>query len=322
VTKGHTMLHDKPNKKLLEELNDLVYGHEEAKKSLITLVNRSKLRHFQKWGELLPTEQLIKPSKCLLIGGSGTGKTHLVQSLARIANFPLLIVDASAFNPTGASGGIKPETLKRMVAIKAKEYSEVRQGTYFSIDGIMDQLVVFVDEFDKISSHYNGSDGNWNEHVQTHFLTLFENSEDLAGVSWIFAGAFSGIDKQSSGGHGRSIGFNATYDESKPSQELSDEDIIKYGMIPEIVGRLTSICRLDKLTEDDFYSILIDKVIPKKLLELSYFNITDINITDDQLRKIAQGALTSSQGVRYLYREIDKHFLDIEFSYEDTKFDV
>ncbi len=316
------MLHDKSNKKILEELNESVYGHEEAKKSLITLVNRSKLRHYQKWGQMLPEEALIKPSKCLLIGGSGTGKTHLVQSLSKIVHFPLLIVDASAFNPTGASGGIKPETLRRMIISKAKECSELRQGTYFSIDGILDQTVVFVDEFDKISSHYDGSAGNWNEHVQTHFLTLFENSEDLAGVSWIFAGAFSGIDKKSAAGHGRSIGFNATHDESKPSQEISDEDIVKYGMIPEIVGRLTSICRLDKLTEDDFYNILIEKVIPKKLLELSYFNITDIDITDDKLRKIAKEALNSSQGVRYLYREIDKHFLDIEFNYEDTQFDV
>ncbi len=312
------MLHDKPNKKILEELNDLVYGHEEAKKSLITLVNRSKLRHFQKWGELLPAEQLIKPSKCLLIGGSGTGKTHLVQSLAKIANFPLLIVDASAFNPTGASGGIKPETLKRMIAVKAKEYSEIRQGTYFSIEGIMDQMVVFVDEFDKISSHYDGSSGNWNEHVQTHFLSLFENVEELSGVSWIFAGAFSGIEKQHV--KSRSIGFGAV-EESKPSQEITDEDVVKYGMIPEIVGRLTSICKLDKLTEQDFYNILVEKVIPKKLMELSYFKIEELDITDEKLRTIAKAAMSSSQGVRYLYREIEKHFLDVEFNYETPKID-
>lgn len=315
------MLHDKSNKKILEELDELVYGHHKAKKSLIALINRSKLRHYQRWGQLLPDDALIKPSKCLLIGGSGTGKTHLVQSLAKIVHFPLLIVDASAFNPTGASGGIKPQRLKEMIFEKAEECAMLREGTYFSLEGILDQVVVFVDEFDKISSHYDGSAGNWNEHIQTHFLTLFENNAELAGVSWVFAGAFSGIEKKT-GGHGRSIGFNATHEESKPSQEISDEDIVKYGMIPEIVGRLTAICKLDKLTENDFYNILIEKVIPKKLLELSYFNVMDIDITDNELRRIAKDAMNSSQGVRYLYREVDKHLLDVEFNYENTKFDV
>lgn len=313
------MLHDKSNKEILEELNELVYGHNHAKKSLISLVNRSKLRHFQKWGELLPKESLIKPSKCLLIGGSGTGKTYLVQSLAKIAHFPLLIVDGSSFNPTGASGGIKPETLRKMILSKAKEYSELREGTYFSLDGILDQMVVFVDEFDKISSHYDGSAGNWNEHVQTHFLTMFENHDDLAGVSWIFAGAFSGIDKAAASKK-QGIGFNAVQEEIK-AVDITDEDIVKYGMLPEIVGRLTTICKLDKLTEEDFYNILIEKVIPNKIMELSYFKIDDIDITDEKLRTIAKEAMTSSQGVRYLYREIEKHFLDVEFNYEDVKID-
>ena len=315
------MLHDKSNKKILEELNQRVYGHADAKKSLITLVNRSKLRHYQKWGELLPKESLLKPAKCLLIGGSGTGKTHLVQTLADIANFPLLVIDATNFNPTGASGGIKPETLRRMIVKKASEYADAREGTYFSIEGVIDQMVVFVDEFDKISSHYDGSSGgNWNQHLQTHFLTIFENNEELSGVSWVFAGAFSGMDKESSiVKHG--IGFHAKSEETKASG-VNDEDIVKYGMLPEIVGRLTSICRLDKLTEEDYYNILVENVIPHKMLELSYFKVYDIDLTDDQLREIAKGATSSSQGVRYLYREIDKHFLDIEFNYEDIEVDV
>lgn len=308
------MLHDKSNKQVLEELNRLVYGHEEAKKSLITLINRSKLRHYQKWGQLLPEESLIKTSKCLLIGGSGTGKTHLLNSLASIINFPLLIVDATSFNPTGASGGIKPEKLKSLILARAGEYAEIRGDTYFSLEGIVDQMVVFVDEFDKITSHYDGSNGNWNEHIQAHFLTIFENSQELSGVSWVFAGAFSGIDGIN---NKNNIGFNIHNE--KTSNVLSDEQIVKYGLLPEIVGRLTSICKLDRLTEDDYYNILVEKVIPSKIRELMYFNVDDIDITHTQLRQIAKNAVKSSQGVRYLYREIEKHFLDIEFNYEDAK---
>ncbi len=312
------MLHDKSNKKILEELNELVYGHDLAKKSLISLVNRSKLRHYQKWGELLPNEALLKPSKCLLIGGSGTGKTHLVQTLSNIAHFPLLIVDATAFNPTGASGGIKPDKLRTLIIAKAREYAEMHgdKDTYFSIDGVIDQMVVFVDEFDKLSSHYGSGSGSWNEHLQTHFLTLFENHSDLDGVSWIFAGAFSGIDKEKY--KKKNIGFNYISENDTDAEDVSDEDVVKYGMIPEIVGRLTSICRLDKLTEQDFYNILIELVVPKKVMELSYFGISDIDLTEEQLRSIAKRATESSQGVRYLYREIEKHFLDVEFNYEEN----
>jgi len=311
------MLHGKSNRAVLEELDRLVYGHQHAKKSLITLVNRSKLRHYQKWGEMLDDEFLIKPSKCLLVGGSGTGKTYLVQSLAKIANFPLLIIDGSSLNPTGASGGIKPEKLRQMIVKKAEEYAALKGDTYFSIDGVIDQMVVFVDEFDKISSHYDGSSGgNWNEHTQTHFLTMFENHSEFSGVSWIFAGAFTGIDSKETPKKA-GIGFNLAHEEVE-NIEISDEDIVKYGMLPEIVGRLTSICRLDKLTEDDFYNILVEKVIPNKIMELSYFKIDDIDVTEKQLRGYAKGAVGSSQGVRYLYREIEKYFLDIEFDYEDN----
>lgn len=313
------MLHDVSNKVILAELDRLVYGHTQAKKALISLVNRSKLRHSQRWGELLPEENCVKPSKCLLVGGSGTGKTHLMQSLSKVVDFPLLIVDASTFNPTGASGGIKPQKLKEMIYKKAEEYQEMRDGTYFSISGILDQVVVFVDEFDKLSSHYDGTSSNWNEHTQTHFLTLFENHEELSGVSWVFAGAFSGIGEEPPQGNKQSIGFNSVHTEPRISQEISDEDIVKYGMIPEIVGRLTSICVLDRLAESDFYNILIEKVIPQKIVELAYLGISDVDITDDRLREIAKNATTSSQGVRYLYREIDRHFLDIEFNYEDNR---
>lgn len=317
MNRGIIMLHDRSNKKILEELNSRVYGHEEAKKSLISLVNRSKLRHFQKWGELLPKENLINPGKCLLIGGSGTGKTHLLQTLADIVHFPLLIVDATSFNPTGATGGIKAETLKKMITAKARDFLEYNcsgDTPYFSLDGVIDQMVVFVDEFDKISTSYDGSSGgNWNRHLQTHFLTMFENHDELAGVSWIFAGAFSGMGNEQT--TKKNIGF--THSEVESSEDLTDEDIVKYGLLPEIVGRLTSICRLDKLTENDFYNILIELVVPKKVAELAYFKVRDIDLTEEQLRTIAQGATKSSQGVRYLYREIEKHFLDVEFNYEE-----
>lgn len=313
------MLHDRPNSEILQELDECVYGHYEAKKTLISLVNRSKIRHFQKWGEIIHKEHLVSTAKCLLIGGSGTGKTYLMQSLAEIVDFPLLIIDATKFNPTGASGGIKADTLRHMITKKAGEYAESGDGRYFSVEGIIDQMVVFVDEFDKISGHYEGSSGNWNEHLQTNFLTLFENHQELSGVSWVFAGAFSGISDKDA--KKKSVGFKSQDNEEPIKTEIDDEDIIKYGMLPEIVGRLTSICQLDTLTQKDFYNILTKKILPKKMIELSYFGVRDFNISEERLQEIAENATNSSQGVRYLQREVDKYFLDDEFNYEYTRYE-
>lgn len=317
------MIYNKSNKEILAELNNYVYGHDEAKKTLITLINRSKIRRFQKACEYREEDGLISPGRCLLLGESGTGKTFLIQSLAKIVEFPLLIVDATTFNPTGASGGVKADTLKKMIDARAREYRDMAQklNLVLTIPEIVDQMVIFVDEFDKLASHYEGSTGNWNKHIQTNFLTLIENYEEFSGITWIFAGAFSGMDSKTKFKK-TNIGFNATHGNEEVVPEITDEDVIKYGLLPELVGRLTAICSLNKLTEDDYYNILNNIVVPKKLSELIYFGILDSNLEEEFLRKIAVDACKSSQGVRYLNRAIDKFFLEAEFRYEEFKYDL
>lgn len=317
------MIHNSTNLELLHELDKYVYGHTEAKKVLISLVNRSKIRYYQTWGMFIPEEFTVQALKCLLVGSSGTGKTHLVESLQKIVGFPLLKIDATTLTHTSASGGMKAGDLKKEIVKTAKKYMEQYPDTYHSLDGTVDQVVVFVDEFDKLSERYDGSShSTWNKSTQTHYLTLFESNDIFKSVSWIFAGAFSGMKPKKEEKAKKTLGFVRSEDiEEKSDEELLEQSIVKYGMIPELVGRLSAIVELDELTEDDYFKIIIENILPKKITEMSFFNIADYIPDQEALKKIAKKAAESGQGVRAVSRELDKYMRDLEFNYEDYRYE-
>jgi ATP-dependent Clp protease ATP-binding subunit ClpX len=266
-----------------------------------------------------------------LIGKSGTGKTYLVQSIQKILKFPLLILDATQLNPTGASGGIKAEDVNRLIINAAKSHMAQYPDMFYSLEGTIDQMVVFVDEIDKLGKNFNGSQGDWNKHVQSNFLTVFENIQIDKGshkVSFIFAGAFTGLDSEAVTLNKEiNIGFGAKpknkNDNDKPKlheMEDIDEAIIKFGLMPELVGRITAIAVLDSMSEDDFYDVLVNTLIPQKIStgdNYYHFNEDDIN-EDDKLR-MAKKAYSGQQGVRSLKRSLDAHFMDLEFTYEERR---
>lgn len=300
-------------------MEEYVAGHMEAKKALITLVNRSKRRHLQKFGMQMGNEYLMAPSKILLLGASGTGKTHLVESLQKIVTFPLVKVDATKFNPTGASGGIKEKDLQDLIAIEARAWvanNKYSGAEYSSVEGTIDQMVVFVDEIDKLGKSFDSS-GNWNSHTQSNFLTLFDNKEEFSGVSFIFAGAFTGITGDDAVAK-HSIGFHGTTTVGEGTNKRNmDELIVKAGLIPELVGRLTNIVELDKFTEEDYYQILKTRLHPKKEIDLASLGIFDIKLDEERGRDMASHAYRSGQGVRALQRELEKEYADIEFMHEE-----
>ncbi len=309
----------KRNIELLQDLEETVSGHMEAKKALINLINRSKHRHHQKFGLGMAPEYLLSPSKVLLIGASGTGKTHLVESLHRICTFPLVKVDATEFNPTGASGGIKMKDLQDMIHLEAKMWVSNKKyaGAEFnSVEGTIDQTVVFVDEIDKLGRSFDSS-GSWNKHVQSNFLTMFDNKDEFSGVSFIFAGAFTDItgvetDTRSS------LGFTTSKDTAK-DKDL-DVAVVKSGLIPELVGRLTGICELDKFTANDYYDILKYRLHPKKVMDLAALGVFGIDLDEEKGRAMALKAYKSGQGVRALQRALEKEYLEIEFNHENDQY--
>lgn len=306
------MLHNRTNKEILAELDRVVYGHTAVKKALISLINRSKLRHFQKWLLLEDRENWVEIGKLLILGGSGTGKTHLVETIARLVRFPLVKVDATSFNPTGADGGLKAADLCKLIRKSAREHSLDKSGYWHSEEGTTDQMIVFVDEIDKLGTSF-GSSGSWNQHVQSNFLTLFDNKDEFEGVSFIFAGAFTKLNKENDSKS--SIGFTQSED-AESECDLASE-LVKVGLIPELVGRFSNIVELDRFDIDDYYKVLNELILPKKLSQLKAFNIPEPTFTDVELKKIAKKAHSSGQGIRALARELDKLFHELEFNYED-----
>jgi len=295
------------NKEIYDALSEVVCGHDHAKKVLINVINRSKFRHYQKWGLLENDDKLMKLSNCLLIGDSGTGKTLLVETLSKIMKVPYLKIDATELNPTGASGGLKQKNVVELITDAAKEFLSRQDGSW-SLNSVLDQAIVFVDEIDKLGNKCSDS---WNAHVQANFLTMFENKGKLNGITYIFAGAFCGLNKYDE--KIKSIGFSYSVDSKTTKKDLSQE-IIKFGIIPELVGRMENIVLLDNLRIEDYKKILMLQIIPRANRRLRLCRLKELSPTEDELDGISSDAHKSGLGVRALEISINNLLVDIEFN--------
>lgn len=269
---------------------DNVYGHERAKKVLKSVINRSRERYYRKIVQCQDTY----PDRlnCLLVGQSGTGKTHLVRQLADQYNINLVTIDATQLAPTSAASGKTSDDLRK--AINQAVESRLKEPGNFSRDGVKAQTVVFVDEFDKLGNCFDSS-GNWNTHVQSNFLTLVDDKGEFADVTWIFAGAFTKLYVPKS----RSIGFFA--ENVTNESELCDADIVRAGIIPEMVGRISLIVQLDTFTLRDY------ERITEQLLYDKYVTLKSVDVA-----RIAQQAMSSGQGVRSVMRQLEMALIDQE----------
>lgn len=277
----------------MKTLNELVYGHNQAKKTLLALIRRSQDRYYKKC--VLGETELQDTLKCLLIGQSGTGKTHLIQSLRKLYNFPLISLDATQLVPTGNGDGMNVKQLKKLINDKAQELAKEPQ--YYSPEGVINQMVIFVDEFDKLGNCFD-STGKWNQHVQANFLTMIDDKEEFSGISWIFAGAFSKLYENKAVVK-NSIGFFQVADTNvQETAQFSDDDIIKSGIIPELLGRISLIVELDRFGKDDYARVL-------HTLLLKYPELTDVCH-----ESIIAKAMASGQGIRSMTRQLE--MLNIE----------
>lgn len=292
------------NQEILEKLNKLVYGHVETKKLLITLIQRSKLRYYKKCVLNEPTD--LKPLRCLLIGDSGTGKTHLLGSLRTLMPFPYLYIDATRLAPTSADG-ITQEKLTALIDSTAER--AVKSGVAFSHEGALNSMVIFVDEIDKLGIDSNGR--GWNLSTQSSFLTLIDNKEKYSGISWVFAGAFHDCKQRQ---HSRSIGFFT----SELLPLVGNIDLTTSGLIPELLGRMSLTARLDTFSAEDYKKILVDFLLPTKHACLTELNINISTPDDTELDRMASQAVSSSQGVRYIEKELETYYLEAEFTNKTT----
>lgn len=308
------------------QLDDYVIGQEHAKKVMSVAV----YNHYKRVITNTMEEIEIDKSNMLMIGPTGSGKTHLVKTLARLLNVPLAICDATSLTEAGYIGDDVESVLSKLLANADNDVERAETG------------IIFIDEIDKIAKKKNTTSRDVSgESVQQALLKLLEGSEvevpvgassknamvptvmmNTRNILFICGGAFPGLEeivKERLTQHS-SIGFHAElkdrYDHDKNIlQHATVEDIRKFGMIPEFIGRLPVVFTLNALTKEMLVAILKEpkNAILKQYQKLLALDEVDLQFEDGALDAIAEKAMEKDTGARALRAIIEEFMLDIMY---------
>jgi len=317
-------------------LNDYVIGQDDAKRTLAVAV----YNHYKRHSVAQNTKVEIQKSNVLMIGPTGTGKTLFAQTLARVLDVPFAIADATTLTEAGYVGDDVESVLTRLLQNANFDVERAQRG------------IIYIDEIDKISRKSENPSLTRDvsgEGVQQALLKLIEGTIanvpaggagrkhpgeatvqlDTSKILFICGGAFDGLNKiiANRSCERRGIGFGANVQSKKDVEsknylgDVQPEDLVKFGIIPELVGRLPVITTLNDLDADALVKILTEpkNAIVKQYAAMLEMDGVKLNITDDGLREIANLAVARKTGARGLRSILEKILLRPMFDAPDNK---